>query len=251
MDPLVVELLGPRGVGKSTLTELVLAELRSKNLAIEATLPPGLGPKVGRQLVTLADRLRFFATALAWRPPSVRDLQAFRKRYRRLRLSATVFSGRSGIRLIDEGVFQLIMELQAKTAQKDVWRIAERLSGLVTFPDLVLLVEAPEEAIEERRRRRGNKGDVLRPRVVSWERAALGHTRALLSYLAASGAGPELIVVNNSVGETLTSTAAKIANELATRYAEGSRPVEDSPGREFPEPAVVSRVAGLRSRTSL
>jgi nucleoside-triphosphatase THEP1 len=218
MNPLVVELLGARGVGKSTLAEFLLSELKTRNLVVERSVSRRIADKVARQLFTLVDRWRFLYSSVAWRPLSRRDARTLRKRYRRLALSALSYSGRSGIYLIDEGVFQLIMELQAKTAQKDAWRIVDRIARLITFPDIVIVVEAAEEVIEERRRLRANPGDILRPRVVTWERAALTNTKKLLTSLGENGCGPDVIVIKNGDYASLSRAAAKLADDIAARY---------------------------------
>lgn len=241
MKSLVVELLGARGVGKSTLARLLLAELRKRNLAAEPTLSPGIGNKIARQLITLVDRGRFTYTSLSWRPQTARHLKTFRKRYRRLRLGATGKLDRSGIQLVDEGVFQLIMELHAKTAQKDIWKIADHMANLAAFPDVVVVVEDTEAAIEQRRRMRGNAGDTLRPRVASWERSALHHTKGLLTELAASGAGPEVLTIRNGDPRRLMRATSELADGLAHHY----RQLSGKPGSEH-QPVV----PGRRSLTS-
>lgn len=228
MKKLVVELLGARGVGKSTLAGLLSAELRDRNLAAEPVLSPALGNKIARQLLTLVDRGRFTYTSLTWRPQTARHLRTFRKRYRRLRLNATGRLDCSGIQLVDEGVFQLIMELHAKTAQKDVWTIAEHMADLVPFPDVVVIVEDTEAAIEQRRKSRANAGDVLRPRVAPWERSALRHTKSMLIELTANGVGPEVLIVRNGDSHRLIRTATELANDLTVRY----RKLSGRPGSE-------------------
>ena len=222
MKKFVVELVGARGVGKSTLAQLLLAELRNRNLAAGSALSPRLSDKVARHLSTLVDRGRFTFTSVIWRPLSVRDLRTFRKRYRRLRLSSVKPANSPGIDLLDEGVFQLIMELQAKTAQKDIRRIADTMSHLIPFPDLVVVLEDTDDAIEQRRRMRANAGDLLRPRVVPWELSALDHTKSLLADLRVSGTGPDVIVVKNSDPSGLIRTAARLAGDLAARYGKRS-----------------------------
>lgn len=216
-DGFTVELLGARGVGKSTLARLLAAELRAMDLLAVPTFAPGVRAKLSRHLTTLGDRSRFIYSSLAWRPLSARDLKTFRKRYRRLRLrSVTPYQGR-GVHLFDEGVFQLIMELQAKTAQKDIRRIARRLSTLLPSPDLVIVVEASDETIAARRRMRGNARDLLRPEVAPWERAALTHTRTLLAELEAAG-HQEVLVVTNDEERSPAEIASELAEYFALRY---------------------------------
>jgi hypothetical protein len=44
--------------------------------------------------------------------------------------------------LLDEGVFQLMMVLNGKTAQEDMEIIATTLQGIVRFPNMAVLVQA-------------------------------------------------------------------------------------------------------------
>jgi hypothetical protein len=44
--------------------------------------------------------------------------------------------------LLDEGVFQLMMVLNGKTAQDDAEIIANTLQGIVRFPNMAVLVQA-------------------------------------------------------------------------------------------------------------
>ena len=215
---LTVELVGARGVGKSTLRRHLAEELNSRNLLTHSHMAPDVRSRLTRHLTTLGDRSRFVWSSLAWRPLSSRELRNLRKRYRRLRFAAVAPGPGVGIRLVDEGVFQLIMEIQAKTAQKDIRKIARRIARLVPAPDLVILVEASEETIASRRRMRANAGDILRPQVAPWERVALDHTKALLTDLAGSGRGPELLVLDNDRNLNPRLTATRIANELEYRY---------------------------------
>lgn len=212
MPALVVEFTGARGVGKSTLANLVRAELQSRNVPYNRFGPLGQYGKVRLWLSGVAAHARFWILCMSWRPTSWSEMRVIQNRFRKYRFRMRRYSEASGIILLEEGIFQLMMMLHAKSAQKKMSLIADQLGRLVPFPDLVVFVGASEEAIEARRLARGNRRDLLKPQVSTAGRAALTDLKNLLAEMSLADGALVMWVTNRD----LTSLGAAAAEVAAT-----------------------------------
>jgi hypothetical protein len=236
-EPLIVEFTGPRGVGKSTLVEFVRSELEKRGVSHDRYRPLGLGGKLLLRLTSIAPFWRSTYTFIRWRPVSWRELRKFQRRFRAIHFRSRRYQRQPGVYLLDEGVFQLMMVLNCKTAQEDMEIIATTLQGIVRFPNMAVLVQASEEAITVRRYRRGNKGDQLKPKLSVEGRSAYFRLRDFLHSLAASDFGAELISIDNRDEASLpeASEASSRCHHLPTEPSRsglmGQAPGFDSAAR--------------------
>jgi hypothetical protein len=111
--------------------------------------------------------------------------------------------------------------LNGKTAQDDVEIIANTLQRTVRFPNMAVLVQASEEAIAERRYRRGNQGDQLKPKLPVEGRSVYFRLRDFLHGLAASDFGAELISIDNRDEASLAEQARRVADAIVCRLNRG------------------------------
>lgn len=180
---IVVEISGPRGVGKSTFADLLRAELIKLHVEHDQLAPVRTPDKTMFWLCGLFWRLHARSIWARWRPVSSEELRLFQRRYWRYRYRSWRFSCSPGIHILDEGVYQLMLMLQAKTSQKDLRFISERLRRLVPFPEVIIFLSASEEAIKYRRLERANARDRLKPEVSTAGREAIRALRRLLEQL--------------------------------------------------------------------
>jgi hypothetical protein len=228
VNPLVVEFLGARGAGKSTFVSLVRCELENRNVAFDQLVRLRFRDKLLIELSCLLARWRLGFAFLSWRPASLADLRTFRKRFRKFQVRMRRYANGSGIYLVDEGVFHLIAMLHAKSAQKDMAVISSSLRRWVPIPDVVIFVRASDEAIEARRKKRGNAGDRVRPRVSPAGREARTRLEDLLGALSTSGEIC-LIVVDNDDLDTAKRVATGVAAQIIQRCRETTAAVHPSP----------------------
>ncbi|MGH8503932.1 MAG: hypothetical protein ACREVE_15995 [Gammaproteobacteria bacterium] len=159
--PVVCEFVGARGVGKSTLAELVSNELRHRQIACNQARPPRFGAGLARQLSSYVDWLRAYHAVRKFRPSTPLRLHKLTERYcGGLQSGWRRFERDSEVVLLSVGIFQTIYMLHMHAAEKDMTAICGVLLRQVRTPDVVVFIEASEQAIEERRKRRGEARDV-------------------------------------------------------------------------------------------
>jgi thymidylate kinase len=214
---LIVEFTGARGVGKSTLVELVRSELEKRGVAHDRYRPLSLGGKLLLRLASIVPFWRSTYTFIRWRPVSFSWLRKFQRRFRAIHFRSWRYQRQPGVYLLDEGVFQLMMVLNGKTAQKDMNLIASALQRIARFPDMAVLVQASEEAIAERRKKRGNQGDQLKPKLSVEGRSAYFRLRDFLHSSAASDCDAELISIDNRDEASLPEQAKRVADSIICR----------------------------------
>jgi deoxyadenosine/deoxycytidine kinase len=218
--PLIVEFTGARGVGKSTLAALVEKKLEER--AAVSSKMKRLPPYGELYLAAcrLPRQLRSTLIFLSWRPVSWDEMRRFSKRFRRYLVYMQHMSRASGIQLLDDGIFQLMLMLYGKTTQKDMSRIAATLRRLTPFPDVVVSVQASQQDIEARRLKRGNARDLLKLRMSPGGRQALAGMQRVLGEISRQDHGFRLIVVQNGSLADLEAAASRVANEILAIHAE-------------------------------
>lgn len=197
---------------------MVYAKLEQRDIELNQLDHIRYRDKVTIEIATVFTRWRSNLDFLRWRPSSLDDLKTFRKRFRRFQVRMRRYARGSGVYLVDEGVFQLMLVLFQKTAQRDMNLISRTLMRYLPLPDLVVFVKAPEETIEARRRLRGNARDRIRPKVTSAGREARRQLEALLRARAQRDGHPDLIVVNNDDRGSLERAASEISSRI-TRHS--------------------------------
>jgi hypothetical protein len=215
---------------------MVRFELETRNLAPKDTVSLRFRDKVGIELSGMLGRWGSSVDFLRWRPDSRKDLQTFQKRFRKFQARMSRCATGSGVCLVDEGIFQLMWLLHQKTAQKDMHLIAKALGRYVAFPDIVVLVGASEGGIEARRTKRGNAGDLARPRTTPSGREARRQLADLLARLIDEGAPLTVHMVHNDDLDQLSQAAAEVAGQTARMFSKStwsahpSRRLMDLPG---------------------
>lgn len=217
---LVCEFVGARGVGKSTMAELVMSEVRRRQFRCNRLRPFGLSDKLAVELGGHLNLLRAFHTIRQLRPVSRQQLYKLSRRYCGvLQGEGRRFERDCDIILLPVGVFQMIYMLHMHTAQKDMLALSRTLLRQVSPPDLVVLIEAPEQAIEHRRKLRGEARDLRNPpQVTAIENEALSGLKETLKRLAKEpAAGLEYLAVINEARDSMAATAIRIADTIAQK----------------------------------
>ena len=207
---LVVEFMGARGVGKSTLVASVREELQRRKLSSETSpIEPVTGTL--EKLLEIPSRFRFrrFLERLQLTEPA--DVRLYERRFLRYGRRLRASSGDSDLVVMDEGMFQLLMMLVIRTGVEEASEIARELKSLVHFPDAVVFVRALPQTIEARRKLRGNAGDLLKPRIS--ERGHRG-LRSMERHLLANDSTKHLLVDTDGP-TTLTEVAGEVVDRLA------------------------------------
>ena len=227
MESLIVEVAGPRGVGKSTFVELLLVELRSRQVHHNQLEPFGtlrrlafwLGSSVGRAYTrTVWPRLR---------PLTREEIRIFQRRFWRYRFRLLRFRSSPGVHVVDEGIYQLLLMLTVKSTVDDPAQIADRLRRMTRFPDLVIFLTASETEISARRRLRGNARDLKKPVMSPASLEALQKVTAMLQQLPRSYG--ESVLVESVDRSALQSAAEASAALISQRVGEMLEPL---PGRD-------------------
>ena len=227
VDSLIVEVAGPRGVGKSTFVELLLAELRSRQVDHNRLEPVGT---FGRLTFWLSSRVGRAYTRTVWprlRPLTHEELLIFQRRFWRYRFRLQRFRSSPGVHVVDEGIYQLLLMLTVKTTVDDPAQIADRLRRMAGFPDLVIFLTASETDIRDRRKLRGNARDLQKPVMSPASLEALQKVTTMLQQLPRSYG--ESVLVQSVDRSALQHAAESSAALISQRAREMLDPL---PGRD-------------------
>lgn len=222
--PVICEFVGARGVGKSTLAELVSNELRHRQINCNQAAAPRFGASLTSQLRNYVNWLRAYHTISKFCPNTRLQLHKLTERYcGDLQSGWRRFERNSDIVLLSVGIFQTIYMLHVHTAQKDMAAICRVLLRQVRAPDVVVFIEASEHAIEERRKRRGEVRDLRNPsEITPKEREGLQCLKATLQALmAAPTSAMTYVAVVNDGDSDLTVTASRVTDKLLSKRLSG------------------------------
>lgn len=211
----LVEVTGPRGVGKSTFVGLLKEELTELQLPYNRLAPVSIGDRAVFGLNQLFGRFYTRMLWSQWCPVSIEERRIFQRRLWRYRYRLWRFAKFPGVHIFDEGIYQLMLSLYAKTDQEDVGEISRKLRSMVRFPDLIIFLSASEEAIRLRRGERGNTRDRLKPVISPAGRAAMAVMRTLLEDLP--NADGEVVFVESVDRAALQRSAAEAAALIAAK----------------------------------
>ena len=220
----VVELVGARGVGKSTVAAAIELELRARGIAPDATPPrrplQRLENRIRSTLMAWASRRSF----LRWRPESAAELRKLVRRYRSLCDAMAEADQHGGVHVIDEGLCHLALTAYVKTRNKDMEALYAALRRRVRAPDMVVHVVGSEDVVAERRRLRSKPGDRRTPRLNAEGRQALRAFERLLESLQASSAGLAYVTLRNDdpdVRRAAAQIVERVAHTLGPETAAG------------------------------
>jgi hypothetical protein len=239
----VVELFGLPGSGKSSLARELLR--MSADTGLPMNLPVAcVGPAVP-SLPRRARKLRLAAGQMVQRPvPSfitMRTILMFQRprteglgrcmQWAMTQRLLTSAGGSPGVHLFDEGLLQALWSVGLRGDVTPTLRVLERRSGRDAMPDLVVVLHARVDEIEDRlaarrsrhsrlqrhhdpiaRRRELARGaDLVGSLVAWWERIAPGPGR--------------LIEIGNEPGRDLHGEAVALVGMIASRANLAPRPV--------------------------
>jgi len=239
-QPLVVEFVGLPGVGKSQATRLVAARLaalgtptrssalrvnhefgtwrrvlyKSAVCAAETLRRPGYASSVARDLMRTGQRSRVDVVRLSYNWLFLVGL---------LRRART----RPVVELLDEGIFQLLWSIGFAGGERVIRDCSSTLlegrASAVAMPDVLVVVEAPLELIEERLASRGSRDGRLDRTEAPRRHAALVRGADLLDEvlsedvgLVGGVSGPFLRRVRNGDPGELDADVDALVDELAS-----------------------------------
>jgi AAA domain len=217
----VVEFVGHRGVGKSTLTSEVVRQLRDRGAPCNRleSLPPFRNLTV--RLHYYVSLVKGFVVVATRRPISWTELCRSAKAYGALTRRLSLHRRSAGIHVLDEGVFQVSAMIQKSTRQPDLVSICRVLLRQVGHPNLVVVVEASRGAIEARRKLRGRPRDRLYQHVSASSVRTQNALKATIEDLSRSAPRMGYITVANEHGQDLRETARRISDEICERVHPG------------------------------
>lgn len=217
---IICELVGLRGVGKSTLARSVANELRGRNLSCEQFEPLPITGKLIFRLQSSFNLLRAIYIVGKLRPASWQKLYELARRYRGLlNCSSIRFRRGSDVVLYPVGVFQTLYMLSRLTEQKNPSALRQMLLSPLSLPDLAVFIEASEEAVAQRRKLRGEPRDLqYGSQVTEEELKAFNGLKQTAQQLAAEPASgmDYLAVVNETCN--LEETATRIADAIVGKH---------------------------------
>ena len=218
----VIEFTGARGVGKSTLSALLVRALTNRGLACRRHGPERrtVVDAAAHRLQSIADEAWALAAFTPWRPTSARTLRRLVRNYRSLRRALANADAEGGVCSLDEGFWHLVLNLAIKTRGPDMEQIATTLSRRVREPDMLIFVTSSETRIAQRRQRRGNLGDRIHPTIGDEGRAGLLALQALLDTRSASNPAFGYVSLRNddlvAAGTEVEHLADRIAAAVRT-----------------------------------
>ncbi len=225
MNRLLVEFAGLPGAGKSTLASAVAEILEDLGFSL-ATDPRSPAVSLPTRLTyvrLLASRPAFVlgsvATIARTRPLTARDLRwatgTWLKRVARL----VQASRKPGIHLFDPGVAQALWSIGARSRMAAFSQSAHVLLRRAPRPDLLAVIDAPNETLVSRLRRRPGSTSVLERDTLSPEAIARGRQRMdeVLGALGRLEAGPGVERFVNPDAAQPSATARRIVDWIDDR----------------------------------
>jgi thymidylate kinase len=224
-EPYVVEFVGPKGAGKTTLARRVAASLAAQDPTAWGAAW-GRGPRwaalAARTTVcwtqTRADRV----LAEVWPRCPDPERRRLLRRWRRILYLYRRCDLLRGGHMIDEGVLQLMEIMHVEGGVLDADRAWATVRRLGRAPDAAIVLDVPEDVINERRRvRGGGREGPMRPE----QRAAHETLKAWLA--GATGAVPLVMTLVDPGRRDLDDMAA----EVVAVVSEG---IHEAPPRPHP-----------------
>ena len=222
---IIVEFIGLPGVGKSTLSRAVAAELTSRGTTVDEPIhkrdsystPRRIASKArfaGRNLRTAPKTAHTLTrNVLHTNQQSLTDLVRVLFNLHYVAGVTTAFRPQAGVTLLDQGVFQARWSVGLRSTRP----IAEAIESVDIpanlTPDLVVCVEAPNETIADRLTTRADGDTRFEPNSATFERGRNGY-KTLTSLLETAPDGPHTITAKNETPESLTPTAAHVADVI-------------------------------------
>lgn len=223
---IIVEFVGLPGVGKTTLSQSVVAELKSQG--IDASEPTH---KIENRsgFYRVASKARFAATALLLDPRSgFNMIQAIlstdqesvsdyvRVLFNLLYINGIMVSSKPNAKpcLLDQGLYQGLWSVGYRSSHE--WNDLLEQFGEEppqVIPDLVVFVEAEEATIADRLRERSKDDTRFTPGSEAFERGLNGYEH-LKSHVQSVENGPRSVVIKNETRDSLKPNANRIVDEL-------------------------------------
>ena len=212
---MIAEFTGLSAVGKSTLTPLVLRELRARGAMARRATATRATTKVA---IAWSAGLAWLRVWVALGPRRARRVRGsgFGFRLWRYLRRMELFGRLEGVHIVDGGLTRLLMTLHMTGAQRDLHAAWACFGPWLATPDLVVVIEGSDDEISLRRQARGTGNDLLAPRPTEAEKDALEQLKTALKAVAGSAPGLELIVVDNVHGDELR-VATQIADAIERR----------------------------------
>lgn len=221
----VIELCGLPGAGKTTLASALVHELAGYDLSVRtgasavAAEVPGLRRVSVKMALTLAEMLAHPAgtascTASIARsnPPSVADLGHRAVQWAVTQRLLRAAHRRAGLHVFDEGLIQTLWSVGLRGNVDHTLRALDTLHGW-TGPDLLVVVEAPEDVVLERLVSRGSRHARSQALDPARRRIELEHGQRLLDLLVDwwSTANTAASVIRVPHGENGADVATRVA----------------------------------------
>ena len=222
----IVEFVGLPGVGKTTICQTVVEELKSEGIAAS---DPTQKIENRTGIYRVASKTRFVATALLSDPCSGFNMtQAVlstdqksvsdyvRVLFNLLYINGIIASSKPSEKpcLLDQGLYQGLWSVGYRSSQE--WNVLLKQFGEEppqVMPDLVVFVEAEEATIADRLRERSKDDTRFTPGSETFERGLNGYEN-LKSHVQSVENGPRSIVIKNETRDSLKPNANRIVDEL-------------------------------------
>ncbi len=221
----IVEFVGLPGVGKSTLSRSVATKLKSRDAEVNE---PIYERDTYSTLRRIASKSWFASRSLTANPKTaLRMTQCARHTDQQSIFDSirvvfnlhyvagvtTTFQSRTGITLLDQGIYQAHWSVGLRSTQPitKVIKLVDIPAHLT--PDLVVFVEATDETIANRLTNRTNGDTRFTPNSDIFKRARDGY-ETIKSQIEAVPDGPNSITIKNETRESLTPNAARIADVI-------------------------------------
>ncbi len=222
---IVVEFVGLPGVGKTTLSRAVAAELTSRSEKVHEPIHKRDTYSTSRRV---ASKARLASRSLRTNPKtaltttqsvlqtdqqSLSDLIRVLFNLHYVTGVTTTSKSRIGVTLLDQGVFQGRWSVGFRSSQPITEAIKTVDIPTRLTPDLVVFVEASDSTIANRLTSRTNGDTRFTPNTDVFERAQEGYT-IIKSLFETAPDSPRSITIENETQERLTPNAEHIADVI-------------------------------------